>query len=345
MPVTGSASENRENHQPIFRRKNMKKIAIGCIALVAILTLVWVGAANAAAGFPTKRITYNICFNPGGESDITARFQEQLLKKVLGQDISINYKIGGGGALCWAELVQGKPDGYTIAGHNLPHIILQPMEMGNAGYKTLDLKNIYMFQSTPNMLLVRNDSPYKTLKDFVEAAKKNPPGVFTVGGSGTSSANDLGTTMLSKAAGIQLTYIPFGGTGSAVPALLGSHVTALMSYSTMAIQYKGKFRALAVASEKRMEVLPDVPTFLEQGYDIVEGAYRGVAAPPGTPDEVIKVLADAFDKVMKDPEVRKKMDQNGFKTEFLGPEASLALVKKKMVEYEAIMKELGRIKK
>ena len=151
--------------------------------------------------------------------------------------------------------------------------------------------------------------------------------------------------MLNKAAGIKLTYIPFGGTGSAVPALLGGHVTALMTYSTMAIQYKGKFRALAIASEKRMEVLPDVPTFKELGYDIVEGAYRGVAAPPGTPDEIVKILADAFDKVMKDPEVKKKMDQNGFKTEFMGPEASLALVKKKMVEYEAIMKELGRIKK
>jgi tripartite-type tricarboxylate transporter receptor subunit TctC len=122
-------------------------------------------------------------------------------------------------------------------------------------------------------------------------------------------------------------------------------VTALMSYSTMGVQYAGKFRALAIASEERMEVLPGVPTFKEQGYDIVEGAYRGVAAPPGTPDEIVKILADAFEKVHKDPEVKKKMDQNAFKTEFMGPEASLALVKKKMVEYEAIMKELGRIKK
>jgi tripartite-type tricarboxylate transporter receptor subunit TctC len=322
----------------------MKKRIIGCIILSALLTLVWAGMAD-AAGFPAKRITYNICFNPGGESDITARFQEQPLKKILGVDIAINYKIGGGGALCWAELIQSKPDGYVIAGHNLPHIALQPLEMGNAGYKTLDLKNIYMFESTPNLLLVRNDSPYKTLKDFVEGAKKNPPGVFTVGGSGTSSANDLGTTMLNKAAGIELTYIPFGGTGSAIPALLGGHVTSLMTYSTMGIQYKGKLRALAIASETRMDVLSDVPTFKEQGYDIVEGAYRGVAAPPGTPDDVIKVLADAFEKVMKDPEVKKKMDQNGFKTEFMGPEASLELVKKKMVEYEAIMKALGRIKK
>jgi tripartite-type tricarboxylate transporter receptor subunit TctC len=321
----------------------MKRLAIGFLVLFVGLAMVGVSAAG-TAGFPNKRITYNICFNPGGESDITARFQEGPLKKILGVDIAINYKIGGGGALCWAELVQTKPDGYTIAGHNLPHTALQPLEMTNAGYNTLDLKSIYYFESTPNLLLVRNDSPYKTLKDFVENAKKNP-GAFTVGGSGTSSANDLGTTMLNKAAGIQLTYVPFGGTGSAIPALLGSHVTALMSYSTMGIQYAGKFRALAIASEERMDVLPDVPTFKELGYDIVEGAYRGVAAPPGTPDDVIKILANAFETVHKDPEVRKKMDQNGFKTEFMGPEASLALVKKKMVEYEGIMKQLGRIKK
>ena len=94
-----------------------------------------------------------------------------------------------------------------------------------------------------------------------------------------------------------------------------------------------------------MDVIPDVPTFKELGYDIVEGAYRGVAAPPGTPDAIIKKLADAFDKTMRDPEVKKKMDQNGFKTEFMGPEESLALVKKKTAEYEAIMKELGRMKK
>jgi tripartite-type tricarboxylate transporter receptor subunit TctC len=320
----------------------MKRIGIGVIALVAALALV--GAAAAGTAFPTKRITYNICFNPGGESDITARFQEGPLKKILGVDIAIQYKIGGGGALCWADLVKTKPDGYTIAGHNLPHTALQPLEMGNAGYQTLDLKQIYFFESTPNLLLVRNDSPYKTLKDFVEAAKK-APGAFTVGGSGTSSANDLGTTMLNRAAGIQLTYVPFGGTGSAVPALLGGHVGALMSYSTMGIQYAGKFRALAIASETRMDVLPDVPTFKELGYDVVEGAYRGVAAPPGTPDEIVKILANAFEAVHKDPEVKKKMDQNGFKTEFIGPEAALALVKKKMVEYEAIMKALGRIKK
>ena len=322
----------------------MKKAFVGLTVLLVACAFVMAGAAG-AADFPRKRVTYNICFNPGGESDITARLQEQALKKYLGKDVSIQYKIGGGGAVCWAELTKTAPDGYTIAGHNLPHTILQPMEMGDAGYKTLDLKQVYMFESTPNVLMVRKDSPFNTLKDFVEYAKKNPPGVVTVGGSGSSSANDLGTAMLSKAAGIKLSYVPFGGTGSAVPALLGGHVTALMSYSPMVIQYRDKFKFLAIASEKRMDVIPDVPTFKELGYDIVEGAYRGVAAPPGTPDALVKILADAFDKTMKDPEVKKKMDQNGFKTEFMGPEESLALVKKKTAEYEAIMKELGRMKK
>jgi tripartite-type tricarboxylate transporter receptor subunit TctC len=322
----------------------MKRVAIGFVVLFTLIGMGFVGGVGAAQ-YPSKPITYIICFNPGGESDITARFQEQPLKKVLGVDVVITYKIGGGGSVGWSELVRSKPDGYTIAGHNLPHIILQPLERGDAGYKTLDLKSIYFFESTPDLLVVRQDSPYKSLKDFVEYAKKNPPGVVTVGGSGSSTANDLGTTMLNKAAGIQLTYIPFGGSGSAVPALLGGHVTALMTYSTMGVQYAGKFRPLAIASEERMGVLKDVPTFKELGYNVVEGAYRGVAAPPGTPDEIVKVLASAFEKVMKDPEVQKKMDQNGFKTEFMGPEASLALVKKKMVEYEAIMKELGRLKK
>jgi tripartite-type tricarboxylate transporter receptor subunit TctC len=322
----------------------MKKIVIGFVVLFTVIAMGFAGGV-AAAEYPSKPLTYIICFNPAGESDITARFQEQPLKKLLGQDVIITYKIGGGGSVGWSELVRSKPDGYTIAGHNLPHIILQPLERGDAGYKTLDLKSIYFFESTPDLLVVRQDSPYKTLKDFVEYAKKNPPGVVTVGGSGSSTANDLGTTMLNKAAGIQLTYIPFGGTGSAVPALLGSHVTALMTYSTMGIQYAGKFRPLAIASEERMAVLKDVPTFKELGYDVVEGAYRGVAAPPGTPDEIVKYLANVFDKVMRDPGVQKKMDQNGFKTEYMGPEASLALVKKKMVEYEAIMKELGRLKK
>jgi tripartite-type tricarboxylate transporter receptor subunit TctC len=328
------------------RRRNMrgmKRNVGGVVVLIAICAIAWAGLAGAGE-YPNKRLTYNICFNPGGESDLLARIQEQPLKKAFGQDVAINYKIGGGGALCWAELVQTKPDGYTIAGFNLPHIALQPIEMSDPGYKTLDLKPIYIFQSTPSVLLVQAGSPYKTLKDFADYVKAKP-GVVTVGGSGTSSGNDVGTAVFANAADLKVTYVPFSGTGTVVPALLGGHVTAMMDGPATAIRYSGKFRALAIASPQRLPILKDVPTFREFGYDVAEGSYRGVAAPPGTPDEIIKYLAAAFDKAMKDPEVQKKMDQNGFTTEYMGPEASAAWVQAKIVTFEAIMKKLGRVKK
>jgi len=316
----------------------------GRIILLLMLGLILIPSAGFSVNFPTKPITYMVCFNPGGESDITARIQERALEKYLGVDVVITYKIGAGGAICWSELIRSKPDGYTIAGDNLPHIILQPLMRKDAGYKTLDLKQIYIFESTPNVLVVHKDSQFKTLQDFIKYAKEHP-GVVTVGGSGSNTANHLGTVLLEKAAGIKLTYIPFSGSGTAVPALLGKHVTALMTYSTMAVRYKDQFRPLAIAAEKRMEVLPDVPTFKELGYNIVEGAYRGAAAPPGTPDEIIKVLANAFDNVMREPEVIRKMNENGFKIEYMGPEEATALVKRKMKEYKKLLKEMGLLKK
>lgn len=318
---------------------NPKRLAL---ALVALLT----AAPALGAEYPNaKPLNYLICFNPGGESDITARIQEHPLKQFYKDGVVISYKTGGGGSVCWSELANGSaPDGYTLAGHNLPHIVLQPLQRGNAGYNTLDLKNVYIFESTPNILLVRNDSPYKTLKDFIAAAKAKP-GAITVGGSGSGSANETGVLLLNKAAGIKTTYVPFTGTGAAVPALLGGHTSALMGYSPMAVQYKGQFRPLAIMADQRMEVLPDVATFKELGFDLVEGAYRGVAAPPKTPDAVVKKAAAIFEAVMKEPEVVKKMNENGFKIEHMGPERATAFVKERMEMYRGLMTEMGLVKK
>lgn len=324
----------------------MRRHISWCLALAAIVAIAVLLPVTPvmAADYPTKPLNYMVCFNPGGETDITARIQEPVLKKYYKEGVVISYKIGGGGSVGWAELVKSKPDGYTLAGHNLPHIILQPMLRGNAGYQTLDIKQVYIFESTPNILVVRSDSPYKTLKDFIAAAKAKP-GTLTLGGSGSSTANDLGTIMLNKAAGIKTVYIPFTGSGPVVPALLGGHVTGLMTYSTMAVQQREKFRPLAIMSEERMSVLPDVPTFKELGFDLVEGAYRGVAAPPGTPDDIVEKAAAIFEKVMQDPGVIKKMDENGFKIERMGPKASTELVKKRMVLYREMMLEMGLLKK
>jgi len=293
--------------------------------------------------FPEKPINYIIPFNPGGESDITARAQQKPLEEALGVNIVIQYKIGGGGALGWQELVNSKPDGYTVAGFNLPHIILQPLMSSDTGYKTEQVAPIYLFQATPNILAVRKDSDIKTVDDFVKYAKANP-GAVTISGSGSYSANHLGVLEFNKAAGIETTYVPASGSGDAVPQLLGGHITALMTYTTMGITNSKDMRILAVASEKRVPALPDVPTFKELGYDYVEGAYRGIAGPPGMSDEVVKILADANQKVNENPEYRKKLENMGFEILDIGPEESKKLIAEKMEYYAEILKELGLIK-
>lgn len=307
---------------------------------LVMLAIVASAAPTASAAYPERPITYVIAFDPGGESDITARIQEPVLERVLGVDVVITYKLGGGGSVAWSELVRSRPDGYTIAGHNLPHIILQPLQRGDAGYKTEQLQTVYWFESTPNVLAVRKESPFKTLKDLVDYARQHPE-VVTVGGSGSNTANHLGTLALNRLANIKLTYIPFTGTGAAVPALLGGHVTALMTYTPVAVQYRDQFRILAVASEERVSWLPDVPTFRELGYDIVEGAYRGVAVPPGTPREVIRVLEDAFDKVMQDPQVVEQMDKLGFKIEHMRSEEGTRFVQERTQYYRQLLADLG----
>lgn len=314
--------------------KSSKKFLLAALLVLAV-------AGTAFAQFPTKPLNYVIAFNPGGESDIFARAQQPLLEKILGQKVIIAYKIGGGGAVGWADLLKQKPDGYNFVGHNLPHIILQPLTTPNSGYKTKDIVPVYTFMSTPCVLAVNAKSPFKTVEDLVKYAKANP-GATLIGGSASASANEIAQKVFDRLAGIKTTYIPFTGSGDAIPALLGGHVSALMTYTTMGNQYEGEVRILAVAADKRVSSLPDVPTFKELGYDLVEGAFRGAAVPPGTPDSVKKVLADAFEKVNKDPEFAKKMEASGFKLEFYGPEASEKLVDEKIKVYTPLVSEFGK---
>jgi tripartite-type tricarboxylate transporter receptor subunit TctC len=311
----------------------MKRAAILVFATMLVFT-----AGIAFAEFPERPITYIISFNPGGESDITARLQEPHLEKALGVAVNVTHKPGGGGAVAWGEFQRtAKPDGYTLIGTNIPHIIGQPMLRKDAGYETDNFDLIMWFHFTPNALIVRADSPFKTLKDFIEYAKANPK-VITVGGSGTYSANHLETLRLEREAGIKLTYIPHTGTGPLVPAILGGHLTSLMNYSMLPAQQGDKVRVLAVASEERVQALPDVPTFKEQGYDIVGGAFRGVAAPKGTPKEVIAKLADAFTKTNKI--IAEKQLPLGFVMTYATGDDAKALVDKMRRSYSDVIVDI-----
>lgn len=317
--------------------RGMKFNVILTLLLVAAMATVMIPGI-AFAEFPDGPITYTIPFNPGGESDITARLQEPELEKYLGVAVNVTHKPGGGGAVAWGEFQRtAKPDGYNIVGFNIPHIIGQTMIRKEAGYTIEGFKPIMWFHFTPNVLLVSKDSEFKTLDDFIKFAKKKPF-VGTVGGSGTYSANHLETIRLMKAAGVDLTYVPYTGTGPVIPALMGRHIKAAMSYSPVSVNYKDKFRTLAVAAEERVPAMPDVPTFKELGYDIVGGAFRGVAAPLGTPQAVVDKLAAAYTEANK--VISKKQLDLGFVMEYATGDDALALIEKMRKAYGDVLNDI-----
>ncbi len=318
-------------------KKSTAVLVSFCLLLACLMP------AAALAEYPEKPITYTIPFNPGGESDITARLQEPHLEEVLGVPVNVTHKPGGGGGVAWNAFQRSaKPDGYELIGVNIPHIIGQPMIRKDAGFTTDGFALIMWFHFTPNALIVPANSQFKTLKDFVEYAKAHPK-VLTVGGSGTYSANHLETLRLEKQAGIQLTYIPHKGTGPLKPAILGGHLSALMNYTMLPVELKGQVRVLAVASEERHPMLPDAPTFREQGYDIVGGAFRGVAAPKGTPQPIIDKLADAFTKVNRI--IAAKQEPLGFFMTYATGKDAVALVEQMRQNYSGILNEIAKTKK
>jgi len=309
--------------------------------LLMILTAIAAGVATAA--YPEKTINYIIAFGPGGESDISARLQEPFFKKYTGQAVAIQYKPGAGGATAWSQINSAPGDGYTIIGTNLPHIVLQPLQK-DVGYKTDELANVYWFHFTPDAVVVPAGSPYKTLKDLVAAAKK-APGATTFSGSGTNSANHLAQQRFDKLAGIKTTYVPFKGTGASNTALLGKQVSGAWSYTTVAVQLGDQVHCLGVAMEKRHPKLPNCPTFKEQGYNLVSGAYRGIAVPKSTPAAIQKQLSDLIGKINKDPEFIKKMEDKGFAMIDVPLAQMGAFMAERKKEYGAIAREMGIVKK
>lgn len=304
------------------------------VALVALVTVTAI-PASAATDYPTKAVTYLIVFDPGGQSDREARRQQPHLERILKQKVLVDYKVGGGGALGWRELTRARPDGYLIAGFNIPHIILQPLQQ-DVGYKTEQLVPVAIFQRTPLALAVQANSPFKTAKDFIEYAKKNP-GVLTMGGTGPFSNHHMATLRFQKLAGIKLTYVPFTGSAPMMTAFLGGHVSGTFANSDDLVRFKDRIRVLGFATEERFADFPDTSTFKELGLDIVLATDRGVAVPPGTPEPVIQTLEAAFLEVARNPEIQAEMKKQGFVPVAMGHKESKAYIEK----MTAIFKELA----
>ncbi|MFO1315799.1 MAG: tripartite tricarboxylate transporter substrate binding protein [Burkholderiales bacterium] len=311
---------------------------------MAVLCAAALSPWAAAQPCPDKNVLYWQAFPPGGESDISARHQQVVLKKKCPNiDTIIQYKPGAGGGLMWSQMNTLPPDGLNVVGINLPHIVFQPIE-GQVAYKTDDVTPVFWFHYTPDALVVPDQSPIRSFADFVKAAKADP-GKMSLGGSGLNSANHAAHERLDKVFGIKTIYVPFKGTGDMTTAVLGAQVDGAMSYTAFAINNKGKVRALAIAMDKRHPLLPDVPTFKELGVDWVDGAYRGIGVPKGTPPEVRRRVADLWLSLNTDPEMKALADKSGFELINVGTDQMDAFMKDKIKVYTEGAQSLGLGKK
>jgi tripartite-type tricarboxylate transporter receptor subunit TctC len=301
-------------------------------------------AAQAMPACPEKNVMYWQAFPPGGESDLSARHQQVVLKKKCGAiDTIIQYKAGAGGGLMWAQMNNLPGDGLNVVGINLPHIVFQPIE-GEVQYKTADITPVFWFHYTPDVLVVPESSPIKNFAEFIAAAKQSP-GKMNLGGSGLNSANHAAHERLNAAFGIKSTYVPYKGTGDMSMAVVGAQIDGAVTYTPFAIANRGKVRALAVAMEKRHPLMPNVPTFRELGVDWIDGAYRGVGVPKSTSPEARKKLSDMWLALNNDPEMKELAAKSGFELVNIGNDQMDAFMKERIALYIEGAKRLGLGKK
>jgi tripartite-type tricarboxylate transporter receptor subunit TctC len=294
--------------QFLTEESSMARVLASLLVLLVSCTVV-----QAQETFPSKPVTMIVPFPPGGVADITGRPLAAMMERSLKQPVVVVNRTGAGGALGMSQVAKSAPDGYTIL-MGLSSISIFPVSDRINGrqpaYEMKDFAPIALISSDPTVLVVRAESPYRTLKDFVDAAKANP-GKINYSSSGVYGTLHVAMEIFANAAGIRLFHIPYQGGGPAVTALLGGQVDALASGPAAAIgQIKGgKMRALAAWSDKRLALMPEVPTFKELGYDAEFYIWAGVFAPVATPQPIVARLREAVRSAVNDPDFKAAMDK------------------------------------
>lgn len=274
------------------------------LSLAAALNVGVVGAA--LADWPNDRpIQMIVAFAPGGSTDVMARALEPLLEKELGADIVIENRPGASGEIAYTALSKAKPDGYTFSYINTPGFLSMQVQR-KLGYDPKSIKPIARIVDDPAAVVVAESSPFKTLRDFVEAAKA-APGTISFGSSGVGTDDHLAIILIGSATGTTFTHIPFNGAGETRTAILGSQVSGGgLNISEFAGNDTTGLRMITTFGVERSPQLPDVPTAKEQGFDVEMSSERGIAAPRDVPDEITKRFSDAVKKVLEGPEFQEQ---------------------------------------
>ncbi len=284
-----------------------------CVGAVATTTLcVLVASAALAQDYPSKPIRILVSFAPGGLTDQIARALQPELQKGFGQPVVIENRPGAGGTVAEGVLAKAPADGYTIL-LSADSVPANPHLMPNLPYDAFkDLTAVSMLARIPLVMLVNNDVPASTVKEFVAYAKA-PNGNASYGSPGVGTSNHLSFEVLKEIVGMDLPHVPYKGGGPAITDLMGGHIQALLISSTLAVPQvgkTGKLRALAVTSEKRLPQLPDVPTFAEAGVpNFKPQQWTGLFVPSGTAPAIVTRIHSEFAKALKAPEVLARLSE------------------------------------
>jgi len=320
------------------------------ILLAVVLSLiVGIPAFAKDPAYPTKPITIVCPWSAGGGTDNTARFIASMLSKELGVPVNVVNKTGGNGAVGHVEGAMAAPDGYTIT-----NITFELNTLKYLGYAQLTPANfipIFQFNEDPDALSVQASSPIKNVKDLIDTIKSKPDGTFLFSGSTIACAWDLPRVQMLMAAGINPNRVKFiptqGGAAPAITELLGGHVDAVVcSYPEIAPQVDaGKVRTIAVFSDARVPLYPNIPTLKEQGIDVSGGTWRGFAVPLKTPDYVITTLTTALKKITSSKEFVDFMNKNQFGIKIRDQQEFTQFLNEQFKTLEGVMEAAGYLKK
>jgi tripartite-type tricarboxylate transporter receptor subunit TctC len=314
-------------------------------SIAVIVSMLWIGGAAAQDAFPSKPIRLVVPYGPGGVSDSVGRVVAAGLSKAMNASVFVENRGGAGGTLGANITVQSPPDGYTVLLTSPPMIAVAPVIIKNMPYDTRsDLLPVSTIITTPNILVVNNDLPVKTIQDLIAYGKGPGKGKLSYGSSGPGSTGHLSATILLGAAGIEMQHVPYKTSAAAFPDVISGRVSMAFDSlpSTIGFVRGGKVRPILVMSEKRSSLLPDVPTAQESGFpNATMNFWMGIEAPAKTPGPVVQKLAAGLKAMMESKEVRDQMAQFGAEPFYTTPAEFKQLRDATIDKYGKLVKEMG----
>jgi len=313
------------------------------IAVLAAFALTAVGTASAQT-WPTKPIRYVVPFAAGGSTDILGRTIAEKLSAALGQPVVVDNKPGAGGGVGAAEVAKAAPDGYTIMGGTISTHAINASLYSSLPYDPVkDFVPITLIARVPNMLVINNDIPAKNVAELIKLMKANP-GKWSFASAGNGTSQHLSGELFKSLAGVEMQHIPYKGSPPALNDVMGGQVSMTFDNITTAwaLAKGGKLRAIAVTTASRSPAAPEVPTLAESGlpgYEI--GSWQGVFAPAGTPPDIVKRLNAEIVKIIKSPDVQKKLIDLGAEPVGDSPEQFAAFVKAEVAKWGDVVKKSG----